>query len=124
MRDRTGNVCASRYDYYGARGISVCSEWNDFSTFRAWSLANGYADHLSIDRIDNNGNYEPRNCRWVTQMVQIDNSRPKASQKLTRAEARAIRSDRRENTILSKEYGVSSSTVGAIKRGKIWKEKS
>lgn len=78
MQDRTGNPDASRYDYYGGRGISVCDEWQEFKPFRDWSMKNGYDETLSIDRIDNYGNYEPGNCRWATQLMQIRNRRSQA----------------------------------------------
>lgn len=62
---------------YGSRKISRCTEWNDFNTFLKWALANKYSDELSIDRINNDGNYEPDNCRWTTQTIQAQNSRRK-----------------------------------------------
>lgn len=66
----------SNYSDYGGRGIRVCQEWlDDFMNFYEWSMKNGYADNLTIDRINNDGSYEPSNCRWVTQRVQSNNKR-------------------------------------------------
>lgn len=64
------------YAHYGGRGIGVCEEWkDDFQAFYNWAMANGYADNLTLDRKDANGNYEPSNCRWVTQKEQQNNRR-------------------------------------------------
>ncbi len=68
MKQRCSNPAATKYDRYGGRGITVCDEWReDFQTFYDWAMANGYSDDLTIDRIDNDGDYEPSNCQWITQ---------------------------------------------------------
>ena len=71
--------CAMKYrckksKYYTRKGITICQEWqNDFKAFYDWAMANGYNDNLSIDRINNKGNYEPSNCRWETFVTQANN---------------------------------------------------
>lgn len=75
MRYRCSNPNCKDYKNYGGRGITICDEWSSYENFRAWALDNGFADGLSIDRIDVNGNYEPSNCRWVSDKVQHNNTR-------------------------------------------------
>lgn len=76
LRGRCNNPSYHEYSNYGGRGISVCEEWNtNFMSFYNWSLANGYAENLTLDRINNDGNYEPNNCRWATQKQQCNNFR-------------------------------------------------
>lgn len=71
IKSRCSNPNDTCYQHYGARGITVCDEWkNDFSSFRKWALENGYADNLTIERKDVNGNYEPNNCCWITLVQQ------------------------------------------------------
>lgn len=85
MRRRCNNPNSDSYKYYGARGIKVCDEWNnDYASFREWALEHGYnpnATHgeCTIDRIDNNSNYEPNNCRFVPMKIQNSNKRKRGS---------------------------------------------
>ena len=70
MKRRCEYPKEANYSNYGGRGIRVCDEWHDSCNFFEWALANGYADTLSIDRIDYNGDYCPENCRWVDMVAQ------------------------------------------------------
>ena len=74
MKQRCYNPRTPNYQIYGGRGIRICNEWlNDYDVFCEWALAHGYDDSLSIDRIDNNGDYEPSNCRWADDYTQRRN---------------------------------------------------
>lgn len=75
MRTRCNNPNFHSYRYYGALGIRVCDEWNDFTAFRSWALANGYRDNLTIERKANALGYNPNNCTWVTLAEQSANRR-------------------------------------------------
>jgi hypothetical protein len=63
----------AEYPLYGGKGVTVCEEWQTFEPFYEWSITNGYRDNLSIDRINNDGNYEPGNCKWSTPQEQALN---------------------------------------------------
>ena len=76
MIQRCTNCKASNYKRYGGRGIRVYDEWREnFISFHDWAMENGYEEGLSLDRINNEGNYEPSNCRWVTIKQQQNNMR-------------------------------------------------
>ena len=76
MKERCNNKNNKSYKNYGGRGIKVCKEWSEnFMSFYNWSINNGYKEGLTIDRINNDGNYEPSNCRWITRKEQNRNYR-------------------------------------------------
>lgn len=76
MKERCYDPNYPQRELYGGRGIKICDEWlKDFINFYNWSMENGYADNLSIDRIDPNKDYEPSNCRWADTYQQANNKR-------------------------------------------------
>ena len=81
MKERCLNDNHPRFNDYGGRGIKISNEWiNSFATFREWSLKNGYSVSLTLDRKNNNGDYEPANCRWATYKEQNNNRRNSVTQ--------------------------------------------
>lgn len=80
MKKRCENKNCKSYKWYGAKGVSVCDEWHDYSAFKKWALDNGYDEkaekgECTIDRINPYGDYEPSNCRWVSMAEQARNKR-------------------------------------------------
>lgn len=76
MLARCHNKNCPRYEGYGARGITVCTEWrNDKETFYTWALQNGYKEGLTLDRINNDKGYSPENCVWVSNKENCNHNR-------------------------------------------------
>ena len=75
MKQRCVNPNHVAYHNYGGRGINVCKEWSEFLPFYTWCMGNGYREGLTLDRIDNDGDYCPDNCRFVDRITQNNNRR-------------------------------------------------
>jgi hypothetical protein len=121
LKQRCLNKQNKAYHNYGGRGIKVCARWRkSFLAFRA-DVGCRPSRHHSLERIDNDGNYEPGNVRWATVKEQARNTR---RTKLTLSVVQHIRDWYAEGEHTQKEiglaYGVSQSLVGQIVRGHIW----
>lgn len=114
MKSRCLRKSHPKYHRYGGRGIKICPEWIDIQGFYEWSLENGWQPGLTLDRIDNNGDYSPSNCRWVSVS---ENSRDKSTTKITFEQAKHIR-ERAANgeceKELAEEHGVVHGTIWFI----------
>lgn len=120
MIERCDNPNDSSWSRYGGRGISVCKEWMIFENFLVWAKSSGYLDSLTIDREDNNGNYTPKNCRWITAR---ENSQNRNDIKINTRRIRLIRTGRRNGLSLKKlasMFRISESEVSRIANLKVW----
>lgn len=123
MRNRCGHTSgcdAGTAKYYRDKGVRVCAEWQDFAVFAEWANANGYADNLTIDRINSDGSYEASNCRWVTILANI---RTRASNKLDAEsvkEIRRLRAEGVDGATLAKRYGVCRDRIYKVCNGQSW----
>lgn len=108
------------YKDYGGRGIIVCEEWiNNYKLFYDWGISHGWKKGLEIDRENNNSNYEPSNCRFVTKKVNMRNTRQSKLSIIMAAEIRKIYSTTKTtHQKLSKLYNVSPFTIGFVLRNK------
>ena len=75
MRSRTRCKTSTAWKDYGGRGIYICEQWNEFTKFKEWAVSTGYSSGLEIDRIDNDAGYSPENCRWVSRLENMRNTR-------------------------------------------------
>ena len=124
MKQRCYNINDNHFTNHGGRGITICPEWtNDYIVFRDWALNNGYAEGLQINRILNDGNYEPSNCDFVP--IE-ENCRNRRGQKIKNMEmANEIRALHKTNKYTQKElaikYNVSQVIINHIIKNKRWK---
>ncbi|MEY4331797.1 MAG: hypothetical protein RLZZ196_535 [Bacteroidota bacterium] len=113
MKTRCNNDKSNCYQNYGGRGISICNEWNnDFLSFYNWAIVNGWDKDLKLDRTDNNGNYEPTNCRFITNKENCNNK--------TNNLCVYVNGIRKTAMQISEETGIEYNTVRRkIKKNKI-----
>jgi len=110
MLNRCTNPKNPDYKRYGGRGITVCKEWLDYETFKQWALQNGYKEHLTIERKDNNSGYFPANCHFVPKLKQSWNRR---NNTMLTYKGRTVCL-----TQLAREHGIKRTTlVSRLRRG-------
>ena len=126
MKQRCFNSKAENYKNYGGRGITICPEWTEsYIVFRDWALNNGYAEGLQINRIENDGNYEPSNCEWITNKANCDNRRKSQKYGVTLQKANEIRTLYNSRKYTQKElanlFSLSYFIVVDIINNRSWK---
>lgn len=131
MRQRCNNPNNPAYNNYGGKGVHVCSEWETFLVFKEWAINNGYNSELTIDKIDNDGNYEHINCRWISRsentsksMIERDYSKidVKSSGSFSYADVLDIEDMRTKGFSLKEignKYSCGEPTIHKILKGKV-----
>lgn len=110
------------YERYGGRGISVCEDWiSDFISFKDWAFKNGWSKGLFLDRIDNDGDYSPENCRWITRE---ESNRNRSNTKFSYLKACGVRKDfatgEYSRNALARKYNYSVGNITKVLKGEIW----
>ena len=123
MKQRCNNPNHKLFKSYGGRGITIYAEWHEYIPFKRWALANGYQSNLTIDRKDNDGNYEPNNCQWITN---VENA-TKDNYKFAMNEAIEIRKiaqyyGKGFYAKIGRAYNVSSPCISNIANNKTYQE--
>ena len=116
MNQRCFNPNFKQYKDYGGDGITVCEEWRDFATF--YKDMGAPPPGLTLDRIDNNGDYHKGNCRWATRAQQTQNRR---NVKLNWDKVAEIRASTEAAKTLSSKFDVTVNAIYDIRKHKIWK---
>lgn len=122
MRDSCNRSSNQDYKYYGAKGIKVCSRWDDYNVFKHWSISNGYiiGGKLQIDRIDGNLGYSPENCRWVDAKTNQRNRDCVILDEIKAEEIRTLLSEGASLRDIAKTYQVNKETIRDIKLKRTW----
>ena len=123
MLNRCRNPNVESYPYYGGKGITVCEEWQRFEPFYDWSMANGYDERRSIDRIDNSKGYFPQNCRWSTDKEQARNTTRTVCNESVVAQIREMFASGVKNKDIAEIFGISRAHVSDIVYHKSWAER-
>ena len=123
MKKRCYNQKHIYFKYYGDRGIKVCDDWlEDYAKFKKWAELAGYKKGLQLDRIDNNGNYIPKNCRFVTP---AENCRNRRSTKLDANKVNKIRELYKSKELnqqqIADKFDISHQTVSKVVRLERWR---
>lgn len=118
MRQRCNNPNSDKFQWYGGRGIKICKRWDSYADFLA-DMGERPAG-MTLDRINNDGNYEPGNCRWATQ---LDQTRKQEKNVLSESLAAQLRQDRATGMsyqALGDKYGVNKTTAHRCALGVTW----